>query len=198
MWVASFSRNHTLKVFVCKSVTPVPVASLEEMQTPAADCCLFDGLCQPGRLHDSMHQTSNGACSLASVKSKGAKKKRKRDQDDSDEADEFSESDSELGEPLFVCLFVYKCCYSHRASGNIKAASLKAASLKWKAASLIAVASSQPFACFCRVQSFSQIYLSLLCQCVALMVCCTCIHQFFVWLVISLYSSHDMAVGISD
>lgn len=40
----------------------------------------------------------NGACSLAAVKSKGAKKKRKRGQDDSDEAEEFSESDSELGE----------------------------------------------------------------------------------------------------
>ena len=39
-------------------------------------------------------------CSLASVKSKGAKKKRKRDEDDSDEADEFSESDSELGESI--------------------------------------------------------------------------------------------------
>lgn len=39
-----------------------------------------------------------GACSLAAVKSKGAKKKRKRGQDDSDEADEFSERDSELGE----------------------------------------------------------------------------------------------------
>lgn len=52
----------------------------------------------------------NGACSLAAVKSKGAKKKRKRGQDDSDEADEFSESDSELGEHQLLCVAHCHCC----------------------------------------------------------------------------------------
>ena len=72
------------------------------MQVLAADVLLFDGICQSSRLAGFIQRVShaNGVCSLASVKSKGAKKKRKRDQDDSDEADEFSESDSELGEPV--------------------------------------------------------------------------------------------------
>ena len=48
------------------------------------------------------------------MKSKGAKKKRKRDQDDSDEADEFSESDSELGEPTYVCTDGLYCVCMHK------------------------------------------------------------------------------------
>jgi len=48
-------------------------------------------------------QPSSACCSLASVKSKGAKKKRKRGEDNSDAAEDFSESDSELGKLFGFC-----------------------------------------------------------------------------------------------
>lgn len=53
------------------------------------------------------------ACSLASVRSKGAKKKRKRDEGNSDEAEDFSESDSELGEPFFAHTHRHCACVVH-------------------------------------------------------------------------------------